>query len=150
MDIDRVRELVKLVEDSEINELEVTDEGQTIRIQKHAAAAAYAAPPPPPAPAAGSGAMVDAAGPAVDPVRAGWREVRSPIVGTFYHAPSPESPPFVSVGDRIAPGQTLCIVEAMKVMNEIEADFAGVVREIVAVNGTPVEAEGVLFLVEPA
>ncbi len=76
-------------------------------------------------------------------------DVRSPIVGTFYTAPSPASPAFVQVGDRVAVGQTLCIVEAMKVMNEIEAEFGGTIKEILVEDGTPVEAEGVLFLVDP-
>jgi acetyl-CoA carboxylase biotin carboxyl carrier protein len=75
--------------------------------------------------------------------------VRSPIVGTFYRAPSPTAESFVQVGDRVSPGQPLCIVEAMKVMNEIEAEFGGTIREILVENGSPVEAEAALFLVDP-
>jgi acetyl-CoA carboxylase biotin carboxyl carrier protein len=158
MDIDKVRELVKLVEDSGIEELEVSHEDTTIRIQKSAplalAAASVAPPmhaPAAPAPtAAGPAAPAgDKAAPAADPSRAKWKEVRSPIVGTFYRAPSPTSPSFVEVGDRVAVGQTLCIVEAMKVMNEIEAEFSGTLKEIFVENGNPVEAEAVLFLVDP-
>ena len=85
-----------------------------------------------------------------DPSRAKWREVRSPIVGTLYRAPSPDTDPFVKVGDRVTTGQTLCIIEAMKVMNEIEAEFNGVVTEVLVENGQPVEAEAILFLVDPA
>jgi acetyl-CoA carboxylase biotin carboxyl carrier protein len=70
-------------------------------------------------------------------------------VGTFYRSPSPTADAFVSVGDRVAPGQTLCIVEAMKVMNEIEAEFGGTIREILVEDGSPIEAEAALFLVEP-
>ena len=70
-------------------------------------------------------------------------------MGTFYRAPSPESPSFVNVGDHVAAGQTLCIVEAMKVMNEIEAEFGGTIREILVEDGSPIEAEAALFLVEP-
>ena len=86
---------------------------------------------------------------ATDPSRAKWKDVRSPIVGTFYRAPSPANPNFVEVGDHVSAGQTLCIIEAMKVMNEIEAEFGGTIKEIFAENGNPVEAEAVLFLVDP-
>ncbi len=82
-------------------------------------------------------------------MRAKWKEVRSPIVGTFYRAPSPSNPNFTEVGDHVAVGQTLCIIEAMKVMNEIEAEFSGTIKEIFVENGNPVEAEAVLFLVDP-
>ncbi len=151
MDIDKVRELVKLVEDSGIEELEVSNEDTTIRIQKSAPltmAAASVNPvmqvPVPQVPAAGVAVPA-----AADPSRAKWKDVRSPIVGTFYRSPSPTSGPFVEVGDRVATGQTLCIVEAMKVMNEIEAEFSGTIKEIFVEDGNPVEAEAVLFLVDP-
>jgi len=160
MDLSKVRELVKLVEDSRIDELEVIDKDTTIRIQKHAAPSAHVAyaatlppsAPPPPAPAAAVAPPSPAApaAPAANPERAKWREIRSPIVGTLYRAPSPDAPDFVSVGDTIKQGQTLCIVEAMKVMNEIEAEFGGVIKEILVENATPVEAEAILFLVDPA
>ncbi len=156
MDIEDVRKLVKLVEESMIEELEISDEGKTIRIQKHRAAPAagmiYAGAPAPmlsaapgghaaaPAPAAGGGAQAEE--------RARWKEIRSPIVGTFYRAAAPGAEPFVSIGSRITPGQTICIIEAMKVMNEIEAEIGGVIREILVENASPVEAEAVLFLVD--
>ncbi len=153
MDISKVRELVKMVEDSGIEELEVIHKDTTIRIQKSPTYAQGAAVAPAPVilPAAAAPAPV-AAAPAEAPVdasRAKFKDVRSPIVGTLYRAPSPESDNFVKVGDHVAVGQTLCIVEAMKVMNEIDAEFAGTIREILVENGSPVEAEGVLFLVEP-
>ncbi|MBK9303201.1 MAG: acetyl-CoA carboxylase biotin carboxyl carrier protein [bacterium] len=153
MDLSKVRELVKLVEDSRIDELEVIDKDTTIRIQKHAAPAAhvaYAATLPPSAPPAPAAAPPAAAVPAANPERAKWREIRSPIVGTLYRAPAPDVPNFVNTGDAIKPGQTLCIIEAMKVMNEIEAEFGGVIKEILVENATPVEAEAILFLVDPA
>lgn len=155
MDIEKVRELVKLVEDSGIEELEVSNEETTIRIQKSAPvtmAAASLAPAiqvPAPAPAVETGPAAEASAPAADPTRAKWKEVRSPIVGTFYRAPAPTSPNFAEVGDHVAVGQTLCIIEAMKVMNEIEAEFSGTIREIFVENGNPVEAEAVMFLVDP-
>ena len=152
MDIDKVRELVKLVEDSGIEELEVSHEDTTIRIQKSSPptmAAASVVPamqvpqPQIPVPAAETSPA------AADPSRAKWKDLRSPIVGTFYRAPSPTSAPFAEVGDRVATGQTLCIIEAMKVMNEIEAEFSGTIMEIFVEDGNPVEAEAVLFLIDP-
>ncbi len=153
MDIQQVRELVKLVEDSGIEELEVSHKDTTIRIQKSGrmtqgatAMGPLPAPAPaPPVPAAAAAAPQAAA----DPVRAKWREIRSPIVGTFYRSPSPDADPFVKVGDKVSPGQTLCIVEAMKVMNEIEAEFGGVIKDILVEDGQPVEAEAIMFLVDP-
>jgi acetyl-CoA carboxylase biotin carboxyl carrier protein len=160
MDIDKVRELVKLVEQSGIEELEIVNKDTTIRIQKSPAAAVGApafAPVAQPAaalvaaaPAAAPAAASPAAAPAApDTARARWKEQRSPIVGTYYGAPSPTSPAFVNVGDRVKRGQPLCIIEAMKVMNEIEAELDGTIREILVENGSPVEAEAVLFLVDP-
>ncbi|RKZ14230.1 acetyl-CoA carboxylase biotin carboxyl carrier protein [bacterium] len=157
MDIKKVRDLVKLVEESGIEELEVTDNDSTIRIQKSVQGTIMAAPPamtvpvpvvgaPEASPAAAEQA---AAAPAQDGARARWKDVRSPIVGTFYRSPSPTSESFVQVGDHVASGQPLCIVEAMKVMNEIEAEFSGTIREILVENGSPVEAEAALFLVDP-
>jgi acetyl-CoA carboxylase biotin carboxyl carrier protein len=155
MDISKVRELVKMVEESGIEELEVIHKDTTIRIQKSPtyAAGATVAPAPMVIPAAvpqAAPAAAPAAAEAVpDAARAKFKDVRSPIVGTLYRAPSPESDNFVTVGDHVVVGQTLCIIEAMKVMNEIDAEFAGTIREILVENGAPVEAEGVLFLVEP-
>ncbi len=160
MDIQKVRELVKLVEESGIEELEVSHEDTTVRIQKSAHAviggpvhAAHAPLPPAPAAAVPQAAAPAEAAPAPAPqpdaARARWRDVRSPIVGTFYRSPSPTAPSFVNVGDRVAKGQPLCIIEAMKVMNEIEAEFGGTIKEILAENASPVEAEAVLFLVDP-
>jgi acetyl-CoA carboxylase biotin carboxyl carrier protein len=159
MDIEKVRELVKLVEDSGIEELEVSHEDTTIRIQKSppltmAAASVSPAVQVPAAPAPAPSGPPTTSGPETtdatsDPSRAQWKDVRSPIVGTFYRAPSPTAPSFVDVGDRVAVGQTLCIIEAMKVMNEIEAEFSGTIKEVFVENGNPVEAEAVLFLVDP-
>jgi acetyl-CoA carboxylase biotin carboxyl carrier protein len=152
MQIDDVRQLVKLVEESGIEELEISSEGTTIRIQKRRSGeAALSASPPQfvyPAPTAPS-APAPTALSGVAEERARWKEFRSPIVGTFYRAAAPGAESFVSVGDRIAIGQTVCIIEAMKVMNEIEAEMAGIIREILVENASPVEAEAILFLIEP-
>ncbi len=158
MDISKVRELVKLVEESGIEELEVSHLDTTIRIQKSAgqlfggpAMMPQAMPMGAIAPAAAAAPTAAEAAPAaeVDATRGKWKDVRSPIVGTFYRSPSPTNPVFVNVGDHVAVGQTLCIVEAMKVMNEIDAEFSGTIKEILVEDGTPVEAEGVMFLVDP-
>ncbi len=155
MDISKVRELVKLVEESGIEELEVSHLNTTIRIQKSAGQVVgqptMVAAPMSVAPAVPVGAAPADLAPAapVDATRVKWRDVRSPIVGTFYRAPSPTSPNFVNVGDHVAVGQPLCIVEAMKVMNEIEAEFGGTVKEILVEDASPVEAEGAMFLVDP-
>jgi acetyl-CoA carboxylase biotin carboxyl carrier protein len=155
MDISKVRELVKLVEDSGIEELEISHLDTTIRIQKSAGQVlgppAMMSAPMAMMPAAAAAPAATEAAPVseADPTRGKWKDVRSPIVGTFYRAPSPTSPMFVNVGDHVAKGQPLCIVEAMKVMNEIEAEFSGTVMEIVTEDGTPVEAEGVMFLIDP-
>ena len=152
MELDKIRELVKLVEESGIAELELGSRGETIRISKaggvqvvtHAAHSTSAAPPPavapPPAPV-----------PAPAPAAVGnLRELVSPMVGTFYRSPSPDGDPFVRTGDRVAKGDVLCIVEAMKVLNEIEAEYDGVVREILVENGQPVEYGQPLFRIETA
>ncbi|MCU0622195.1 MAG: acetyl-CoA carboxylase biotin carboxyl carrier protein, partial [Gemmatimonadales bacterium] len=89
-----------------------------------------------------------AAAPA-EPAPVALKEIRSPMVGTFYKAPEPGADPYVAIGTRIAPGQTVCIIEAMKIMNEIEAEVGGVIREIVAADATPVEYGQVLFRVDP-
>ncbi len=154
MDIAKVRELVELVENSKIDELEISSKDATIRIQKTSTRVVETVVPMPaaqvaaiPVPAAVSSGQAAAD---VSPERAKWKELRSPIVGTFYTAASPETPVFVSVGDKVTVGQTLCIIEAMKVMNEIEAEFSGTLKEVLIENGSPVEAEGILFLIDPS
>lgn len=143
MDIARIRALVDLVVEADIAELAVKTEDLQVKIRRHnarlpapAAAAAPAAPEILPSPVTAAPAATG-------------RAVTSPIVGTFYLAPAPGAPNFVEVGQRVAVGDTLCIVEAMKVMNEIEAEFPGIVREICVNNGQPVEVEAVLFRIEP-
>ncbi|HEX2076560.1 MAG TPA: acetyl-CoA carboxylase biotin carboxyl carrier protein, partial [Longimicrobium sp.] len=101
------------------------------------------APAAAPAPAVGGEA-------AATPAPSNLVEVKSPMVGTFYRSPAPEAPPYVEVGSRVARGQTLCILEAMKLMNELPAELAGTVREVCVENGEPVEYGQVLFRIEPA
>ena len=153
MDIRKVKKLIELLEESNIDEIEIKEGEESVRISRNsaqavamAAAAAqptYAAPPPPVAPAAPP-APAPAAEPAPAPVAAG-HVVNSPMVGTFYRSPSPTSPSFVEVGQTVKIGDVVCIVEAMKMMNQIEADKAGTIEAILVENGEPVEFDQPLF-----
>ncbi len=148
MDLKKIKEFVKLVEDSGIHELEITSGDNTIRIKKQSAQVVETVTVAPAAQVAPVQSDTPAA--AVDSAKAGWREVTSPIVGTYYSAPSPDSPAFVNVGDKVSSGQVLCIVEAMKVMNEIEAEFSGTIKEICVSDSQPIEAEALMFLIDPS
>jgi len=150
MTIDEIRELLVLFNESGVGELEIEREGVRIRIRKAGQAPEYAvssgntAPQEtPPAPAASAPES-----PAGEP-ESGHTLVKSPIVGTYYDAPSPVSAPFVNVGDAVEPGQVLCIIESMKLMNEIEAEAAGVVAAKLVENGRPVEYGEALFSIRP-
>ena len=142
---DELRALIRILEESGVDEIEIRRWGKTVRIARNAPGSASAAAPaapaaPAPAPAAPPAPVVEA-GPAYHPVP-------SPMVGTFYRAPSPEAPAFVEVGSTVRVGQTLCILEAMKLMNELQSEVAGVVRRIAVENGAPVEYGQVLFEIE--
>jgi len=167
IDLEFLRGLIGAVDESGIDSLEISRGGTRIRISKtpppapvSAQAAAPAAPAhlhmPPvhevglPRAAAPSAAPAAAeAAPAAAPA-SNLVEIKSPMVGTFYRAPAPEAPAYAEVGSRVAKGQTLCILEAMKLMNELESDVAGTVREVCVENGEPVEYGQVLFRIEPA
>lgn len=143
MDLRKLKTLIDLVADSGIAELEITEGEGKVRIVKappQIIAAPVAAPIAAPV-AAGAPAAPAAAAPVVEAVPAApaGHTVNSPMVGTFYRAPSPGAAPFVSVGDTVKEGQTICIIEAMKLLNEIEADKSGVVKEILVENGDAVE-----------
>ena len=148
MDIRKVKKLIELLEESNIGEIEIKEGEESVRISRHgnqpAAPVAYAAPAlvaPAPAPAAApapaEAPAAEAAVPAAAPVAD--NAVLSPMVGTFYRAPSPDAPSFVEVGQTVRVGDVLCIVEAMKMMNQIEADRAGTVTAIHVENGDAVE-----------
>ena len=153
MDLRKLKKLIDLVEESGIAEIEVTQGEEKVRITRSLAAAPqalYAAPAPiaaapvAAAPVAAVPAPAAIAAPAADLGNA----QKSPMVGTFYRAPSPASPAFVEVGQNVKAGDTLCIIEAMKLMNEIEAEKSGVVKAILVDNGQPVEYGGPLFIIE--
>ena len=148
MDIRKVKKLIELLEESNIGEIEIKEGEESVRISRYgaqpAAPVAYAAPPAP-APAAAP-APVEAPAPEAA-VPAAGNAVLSPMVGTFYRSPSPEAPPFVEVGQTVRVGDVLCIVEAMKMMNQIEADRAGTVTAIHVENGEAVEFDQPLISV---
>ncbi len=156
MDISYVKKLIKLLSESNVDEIEVEEEGKRIRVAKHSnnsVRAAMIPAPPVVQPAAGAPQPPESApatGPAAPPPAPAHNlhEIRSPIVGTFYRAPAPDAAPFVQVGTAIDAGTVLCIVEAMKLMNEIESDIAGKVAKILVENGQPVEYDQPLFLIE--
>ena len=160
MDLDKIQRLLELVANSGMAEVKVEEGDFKLTVRSPSAMAApvvMAAPAPapaavpvaPPPAAALPPAAPSAPVPSAEP-GAGAHEalVQAPIVGTFYAASSPDSPPFVSVGDRVAVGQTLCIIEAMKLMNEIQSEVAGVVSHVLVENGQPVEYDQPLFVVD--
>jgi len=153
MDIRKVKKLIELLDESGIAEIEITEGEESVRISRYsqnapaapapaAAAAPVAATAAAPAPAAAA-----AAAPAAEPEDEGFL-VCAPMVGTFYAASSPGAAPYVQVGDRINEGDTLCIIEAMKMMNQIEADTSGVVKSIRVQNGEPVEYGQTLIVID--
>ncbi|MBN6069257.1 acetyl-CoA carboxylase biotin carboxyl carrier protein [Aggregatibacter actinomycetemcomitans] len=154
MDIRKIKKLIELVEESGIMELEISEGEESVRINRGspasvqytvpmAAPAAPVAAPTPSAPAS----PAPAAAPAASEEVAGHK-IRSPMVGTFYRSPSPEAKAFVDVGQTVKVGDALCIVEAMKMMNRIEADKAGVVKAILVNDGDPVEFDEPLIIIE--
>jgi acetyl-CoA carboxylase biotin carboxyl carrier protein len=163
MDLSLVKKLVKLLSESDVDEIEIEEEGKKIRIAKHpqhtgstgdlgngnspsgGASASVSAPAPVPIAVQTAALALAQAAATSSPNLA---EIRSPIVGTFYRAPAPDAAPFVQVGSDIQPGTVLCIVEAMKLMNEIESDVAGRVAKVMVENGQPVEYDQVLFLIQ--
>jgi acetyl-CoA carboxylase biotin carboxyl carrier protein len=161
IDLELLERLIQAIDQSSLDSIEIERGGTRVRLAKTppavpgaapvAAPAVHAAPAPgpaaaPPAPAAGPAdeEEVDAAEPS------NLVDVTSPMVGTFYRAPAPDAPPYVETGARVSDGDTLCIIEAMKLMNELESEVSGTIREILVENAQPVEYGQVLFRVEPA
>ena len=151
MDLRKLKKLIDLVQESGIGELEITEGEERVRISRSGTGAPMVmATHPQMAMMAAPGAPVAAAAPAAPeapPAPAG-HTLKSPMVGTFYRSPSPGAPSFVEVGQAVAKGQTLCIIEAMKLLNEIESDAAGTVKAILVENGQPVEYGQPLFVIE--
>ncbi len=164
MDLEFVQSLIKALDESELDSIEIERGGTRIRLAKTASADAGAASAAPVAPSASSVPIGSSAAPAAAPAAAlegrsppaetapgdsGLLEITSPMVGTFYRAPAPDAPSYVELGATVSPGDTLCIIEAMKLMNELECEVAGVIREICVESAEPVEFGQVLFRVSP-
>ena len=164
MDIQEIRKLIRIVEKSDIDELEIVEEGRKIRISKNQHIVPAYTPAngnsqlhytvPVSAPNSNQDAGKTESVAAVEKEKTEeidkdrYFEVRSPMVGTFYRAPAPDAAPYVEVGDVVSPGQTLCIIEAMKLMNEIQAEVGGRIAKILVENAQPVEYNQLLFLIE--
>jgi acetyl-CoA carboxylase biotin carboxyl carrier protein len=156
MSAERIKELLEFMEKHDLAEMEVEEEGFRVKLVKSrpqppmmVPAVAPAVPAVAAVPTAG-GAAKGGAAPAATPARApGLVEITSPIVGTFYRAPAPDADPFVEAGTQVEPDTTICIIEAMKVMNEVKAEKKGVIREVLVENGQPVEYGQPIFLLEP-
>lgn len=155
IDLNWIRSLIELMRESDIDTVEVSRFGTRVRISKsppvQMAAGEFSAMP-----ALQPAAAPPATGPAAEPpaeedaAPSNLHEVTSPMVGTFYRAPAPDAPSYVEVGDTIGKGQTLCILEAMKLMNELESEVAGTIREVCVDNAEPVEYGQLLFRIEPS
>lgn len=147
MDIRKVKKLIELFEESSIDELEIHEAEESVRISRHRQQSVQYAPPyygaPPPPSAAAATALVS-----TEPALPDGHVVLSPMVGTFYLSASPGQKPFVEIGRNVSIGETLCIIEAMKILNQIESDCAGVVRAVLAEDGQPVEFGQPLFVIK--
>jgi acetyl-CoA carboxylase biotin carboxyl carrier protein len=158
MDLSYIKKIIKLVEHSDVDEIEIEEEGKKIRVAKNRMQTGpgqfYQLPQPPVGfPQAAQAATASTPPPTAEekpkPEKK-YHEIKSPIVGTFYRAPSPDAEPYVEVGHTVKPGDVLCIVEAMKLMNEIESDVAGKIVKVVVENAKPVEYGQALFLIDPS
>lgn len=152
MDIRKIKKLIELLEESGISEIEIKEGEEAVRISRYPAGMPFtiqSAPAPVMAPAVSAPSAAPAPAPAEpeEPVIEG-HVITSPMVGTFYRSPSPGAKPFADVGQRVSVGDTLCIIEAMKMMNQIEADKAGVVKTVLVENGQPVEFGQPLFVID--
>jgi acetyl-CoA carboxylase biotin carboxyl carrier protein len=153
MDIRKVKKLIELLEESGIAEIEISEGEESVRISRYpqgqgAAPVVHYAAPPAAAPAAAAAAAAAAPAPAAPVPSKADHTVTAPMVGTFYAAPSPGAKPFVDIGSEVNVGDTLCIIEAMKMMNQIESDKAGRVTAVLVKNGDPVEFGQPLFIIE--
>lgn len=151
MDIRKIKKLIELLEESDVAEIEIKEGEESVRISRASQTVHVAAPAPvmmtaPAAAAPAPAASAAAAAPAAEPEISG-HQVKSPMVGTFYRAPSPGAKPFAEVGQSVKEGETLCIIEAMKLLNQIEADKSGVIKAILVENGQPVEFDQPMFII---
>ena len=152
LNLKELKELIALMNENQLAEIELEREGTKIRLRKAGASDEGVVIERLPAVRSSSAAAPTGPVPVPDapPAQPAGAEIKSPMVGTFYRAPAPDAPPFVEVGQEIVPGQVLCILEAMKLMNEIKSEVAGRMTEVLLENGSPVEYGQPLFVVEPA
>jgi acetyl-CoA carboxylase biotin carboxyl carrier protein len=146
VDIRKVKKLIELLEESGISEIEISEGEESVRISRYPKPGSFTVGPAPAAPAAALPAAAPAAEPLPPPARG--QQVTAPMVGTFYSGPAPGAKPFVEIGTEVKPGDTLCVIEAMKMMNQIESEFAGRVVSVLVDNGSPVEFGQTLFVIE--
>ena len=156
MKLKEIQELIDFISNSGLNEVDIETENFKISVKRDAkvkqivekgsapAAASVSAPAPAPSPEPAPGPA-----PAAETLPSNLVEIKSPMIGTFYRSPNPESPEFIQVGDSVSKGQTVCIIEAMKLFNEIEAEVSGTIVKVLVENSSPVEYDQPLFLVEP-
>lgn len=151
MDLKQIKKILDLISESDVNEVSIEEGDFKIKVKKTGTVEQVTySQPIPQAPVAQAAAPSSAAAPAKETAApaASGETVKSPIVGTYYEAASPDSDPFIKVGDKVKKGQTLCIIEAMKIMNEIESEFSGTVKELIVSDATPVEFDQPLFIIQ--
>ena len=149
MDIRKIKKLIELLDESGVAEIEIKEGEESVRISRNAAVVApppMAMAPQAPAPAIAAAPVAEVAAPVEEEISG--HKITSPMVGTFYRSPSPGAPSFTEVGKHVSEGDTLCIIEAMKILNQIEADKSGTVKAILVENGQPVEFGQPMFIIE--
>jgi acetyl-CoA carboxylase biotin carboxyl carrier protein len=149
IDIKKLKQLIELMAEHELTELDIRDEKETVTLKRGAGGTIQFVPTPPPAAASAPAAPSAAAAPAAPAEDAGLVKIASPMVGSFYSSPSPDAEPFVKVGSKIGPDTVVCIIEAMKVFNEIKAEVSGTVEKVLVTSGQAVEFGQPLFLIRP-
>ena len=161
MDFKQIQELIRMINKSNIGEVTIEEKGLKVTIkqkqdavQQIVSAPAMYAQPAPQAPAAlpasSPAASAEKSKPAAEPAASNYVTIKSPMIGTFYRSPSPDKPSFINIGDEVAPGSPVCIIEAMKLFNEIESEVKGKIIKILADDASPVEYDQPLFLVDPS
>ena len=148
MDIRKIKKLIDIIEDSDIAEIEINEGDDSVRICRYTASAPIVAPSTNTQVSVAPVATAATTSSAPTPEVPSGHAVKSPMVGTFYRSASPGSPPFVEVGQSVTEGETLCIIEAMKILNQIEADKSGTIKQILVENAQPVEYDQPLFIIE--
>jgi acetyl-CoA carboxylase biotin carboxyl carrier protein len=148
MDIRKVKKLIELLEESGISEIEISEGEESVRISRYPKPGTVSTTVAMPAAPAAAAPAAPAAAAATPAAQSRGQQVTAPMVGTFYSGPAPGAKPFVEIGTEVKPGDTLCVIEAMKMMNQIESEFAGRVVSILVENGSPVEFGQTLFVIE--